>query len=73
MADNSLVALQIPLGQRPSYKDINQEEVEGLKELVDLMKTCWDGNPLKRPNSRGKYSSRAEYFCSDHTAVHWVF
>ncbi|XP_024912243.1 receptor-interacting serine/threonine-protein kinase 3-like isoform X2 [Cynoglossus semilaevis] len=52
LADNSLVALQIPLGQRPSYKDINQEEVEGLKELVDLMKTCWDGNPLKRPNSR---------------------
>nr|XP_020468642.1 receptor-interacting serine/threonine-protein kinase 3-like isoform X2 [Monopterus albus] len=44
----SLVELNIPRGDRPSLEDIDHK-VEGLKELVDLMKWCWDGNPLKRP------------------------
>ncbi|XP_035011713.2 receptor-interacting serine/threonine-protein kinase 3 isoform X2 [Hippoglossus stenolepis] len=48
-AGSSLVALKIPKGDRPSCEKINQREVEGLEELVDLMKMCWDENPAKRP------------------------
>ncbi|XP_041795546.1 ankyrin repeat and protein kinase domain-containing protein 1-like isoform X2 [Chelmon rostratus] len=48
-ADYSLVALRIPLGDRPSSEDIDQMKEEGLKELVDLMKRCWDENPCERP------------------------
>ncbi|KAF3688906.1 Ankyrin repeat and protein kinase domain-containing protein 1 [Channa argus] len=48
-ADYSLVALKIPLGDRPLLEDIDQNKAEGLKELVDLMKRCWDGNPSERP------------------------
>ncbi|XP_076589639.1 ankyrin repeat and protein kinase domain-containing protein 1-like isoform X2 [Chaetodon auriga] len=48
-ADYSLVALKIPLGDRPSCEEIDQMKVDGLKELVDLMKTCWEENPTKRP------------------------
>ncbi|KAG7522818.1 receptor-interacting serine serine/threonine-protein kinase 3-like isoform X1 [Solea senegalensis] len=48
-ADNHLVALSIPRGQRPSLEDINQGEAEGLKDLLELMKMCWDENPVKRP------------------------
>uniref|UniRef100_A0A3Q1H4F7 Protein kinase domain-containing protein n=1 Tax=Anabas testudineus TaxID=64144 RepID=A0A3Q1H4F7_ANATE len=48
-ANYSLVALRIREGDRPSLEAIDQEKAEGLKELVDLMKECWDGNPDKRP------------------------
>ncbi|XP_054863264.1 receptor-interacting serine/threonine-protein kinase 3-like isoform X3 [Amphiprion ocellaris] len=48
-AQYSLVALRIPEGDRPNCKEIEQIKVEGLEELVDLMKQCWNGDPSKRP------------------------
>lgn len=54
-ADYSLVALRIPLGERPSSEDIDQMKEEGLKELVDLMKRCWDENPCERPTFKSKH------------------
>ncbi|XP_034071616.1 ankyrin repeat and protein kinase domain-containing protein 1-like isoform X2 [Gymnodraco acuticeps] len=43
------VASSIPLGHRPCCKGIEQMKVDGLKELILLMKRCWDGSPNKRP------------------------
>ncbi|XP_044050733.1 ankyrin repeat and protein kinase domain-containing protein 1-like isoform X3 [Siniperca chuatsi] len=48
-ADYNLVALRIPLGDRPSCEEVDQMKAEGLKELVDLMQRCWDNMPSKRP------------------------
>ncbi|XP_038562821.1 receptor-interacting serine/threonine-protein kinase 3-like [Micropterus salmoides] len=49
MADYSLVALGIPRGDRPPCDKIKQMNVEGLKQLVDLMQRCWVQNPSERP------------------------
>ncbi|CAJ1056860.1 receptor-interacting serine/threonine-protein kinase 3-like [Xyrichtys novacula] len=43
-AEYSLVALKVPIGDRPCLKDTDQKA-----ELVDLMKKCWDGDPSNRP------------------------
>ncbi|GAA6229005.1 receptor-interacting serine/threonine-protein kinase 3-like [Lates japonicus] len=50
MASYELVALKIPLGDRPALEEIKQCEAEGLNELVDLMKMCWNENPSTRPH-----------------------
>ncbi|XP_035521046.1 receptor-interacting serine/threonine-protein kinase 3-like [Morone saxatilis] len=49
MADYSLVALKIPMGDRPDLEEIDQTKAEGLEEIVKLMKRCWDGTPSARP------------------------
>ncbi|XP_036831908.1 receptor-interacting serine/threonine-protein kinase 3 isoform X3 [Oncorhynchus mykiss] len=36
-------------GQRPSLEAVDKEQVEGLGDLVELMKKCWDHEPSKRP------------------------
>ena len=55
MAGSSRVALRIPKGDRPSCENINQRVAEGLEELIDLMKMCWDEDPAKRPAFKGVY------------------
>lgn len=49
MADYDHVEVAVNNGQRPSLKEIDQMKADGLKELVDLMKRCWDDTPSKRP------------------------
>nr|XP_024659098.1 receptor-interacting serine/threonine-protein kinase 3 isoform X3 [Maylandia zebra] len=46
----ALLALKIPKGDRPPCKEIDQTKAEGLRELVGLMKRCWDGDPSQRPD-----------------------
>ncbi|CAJ1056862.1 ankyrin repeat and protein kinase domain-containing protein 1-like isoform X2 [Xyrichtys novacula] len=48
-AEYSLVALKVPIGDRPCLKDTDQKA-----ELVDLMKKCWDGDPSNRPTFKGR-------------------
>ncbi|XP_068459611.1 receptor-interacting serine/threonine-protein kinase 3-like isoform X2 [Clinocottus analis] len=48
-ASFALVEIQIPKGVRPTFESIDQMSEEGLKELVELMKKCWDGTPSERP------------------------
>nr|XP_019934374.1 PREDICTED: receptor-interacting serine/threonine-protein kinase 3-like isoform X1 [Paralichthys olivaceus] len=76
MAGHSLVALRIPEGDRPPCEKINQREVEGLEELVDLMKMCWDENPAKRPTFKECLEVTEEGFSKHkkeiHGAVHHV-
>ncbi|XP_008294702.1 receptor-interacting serine/threonine-protein kinase 3-like isoform X2 [Stegastes partitus] len=48
-ADRPRVELRIPMGDRPPCETIEQMEVEGLKDLIDLMKRCWNENPSERP------------------------
>ncbi|XP_058501812.1 receptor-interacting serine/threonine-protein kinase 3-like isoform X2 [Solea solea] len=75
-ADSCLVALKIPLGERPSLEDINQGEAEGLKDLLDLMKVCWDENPMKRPCFKECLEVTETLFSKQrieiHVAVHHV-
>ena len=56
MADYSLVKMLVAdRGQRPPCEDLETMEVEGLKELVGLMKRCWVKDPDKRPKFYGRY------------------
>ncbi|XP_070687127.1 receptor-interacting serine/threonine-protein kinase 3-like [Pempheris klunzingeri] len=76
VADHTLVALKIPLGDRPLCEELDRMRVEGLKELVDLMKKCWDANPSKRPTFK-ECLEVTEYVLSRHRngihdAVHQV-
>lgn len=48
-AGYSLVNVGVPRGDRPPCEDIEQMKADGLEELVDLMKRCWDGCPYNRP------------------------
>ncbi|XP_069567239.1 receptor-interacting serine/threonine-protein kinase 3-like isoform X1 [Brachyistius frenatus] len=48
-ADSSLVELKVPAGDRPPLGEIDQIRTKGLKEIVDLMKRCWDKDPSTRP------------------------
>ena len=56
VADFSLVALRIPIGDRPLLTKIDRidQKADGLKELVDLMKSCWHGDPTQRPNAESR-------------------
>uniref|UniRef100_A0A4W5JEZ3 Receptor-interacting serine-threonine kinase 3 n=1 Tax=Hucho hucho TaxID=62062 RepID=A0A4W5JEZ3_9TELE len=36
-------------GERPSLEAVDKEQVEGLGDLVELMKKCWDHEPSQRP------------------------
>ncbi|XP_041724179.1 receptor-interacting serine/threonine-protein kinase 3 [Coregonus clupeaformis] len=49
-AQSSLVRFRIPQGDRPSLATLDRDQVEGLVELVDLMKRCWDTKPTLRPS-----------------------
>ncbi|XP_033996988.1 receptor-interacting serine/threonine-protein kinase 4-like isoform X1 [Trematomus bernacchii] len=49
LANYDRVALSIPKGDRPCCKEIEQMKVDGLKELIPLMKECWHGSPNQRP------------------------
>ncbi|KAJ0069737.1 hypothetical protein NL108_012373, partial [Boleophthalmus pectinirostris] len=46
----SLVELRIPEGDRPPCEDLLNLQVEGITDVVGLMKNCWDMNPDKRPH-----------------------
>ncbi|KAM3610081.1 uncharacterized protein V6R79_025031 [Siganus canaliculatus] len=48
-APSSLVKERVPAGQRPKCDHLKQIQVEGLKELVNLMERCWGEIPHKRP------------------------
>ncbi|KAM9854753.1 receptor-interacting serine/threonine-protein kinase 3-like [Aulostomus maculatus] len=45
-----LVALRIPLGDRPDDKEIEKKQAEGLAEMGELMKRCWCECPSERPS-----------------------
>ncbi|RVE71944.1 hypothetical protein OJAV_G00056750 [Oryzias javanicus] len=36
-------------GRRPPLDEIAKKNTEGMKELLDLMQKCWEGDPSKRP------------------------
>ncbi|XP_036963741.1 receptor-interacting serine/threonine-protein kinase 3-like isoform X2 [Acanthopagrus latus] len=69
-ATNCLVELKIPLGDRPPSEDLEKMEVEGLKELVDLMKRCWDANPDKRPPFNKCLKETEQVFSKHKRAIH---
>lgn len=54
-ADYSLVALKIPMGDRPHCEEIDLTKTAGLNELVDLMKRCWGKNPVNRPTFKRRF------------------
>ncbi|XP_041652148.1 ankyrin repeat and protein kinase domain-containing protein 1-like isoform X2 [Cheilinus undulatus] len=70
VADHALVALKIPLGDRPPWQDIDQQKAEGLKELVDLMRKCWDQDPSKRPTFKECLKITEYVFLKHKTGVH---
>lgn len=67
-----LVKLLIPEGQRPSLDDLESMTVEGLAELVDLMKSCWHGNPKQRPSFKAFLEDKktVRLFSMHNTQIH---
>ncbi|XP_030282042.1 receptor-interacting serine/threonine-protein kinase 3-like isoform X2 [Sparus aurata] len=65
----ALVPLSIPDGQRPPCEDLEKMAVEGLKELVHLMKRCWDGDPNKRPKIDEVLEETEEVFSKHKRAI----
>lgn len=76
MADYARVELRIPLGDRPSCAEIDRMKAEGLEELVDLMKRCWDDSPSRRPTFKKCLEVTENVFSKHkrgiHEAVHQV-
>lgn len=56
-ADYSLVALRIPLGDRPPCEEIDVRKAEGLKDMVGLMKNCWEKFPFRRKRFKGNFKT----------------
>ncbi|XP_048092728.1 receptor-interacting serine/threonine-protein kinase 3 isoform X1 [Alosa alosa] len=46
---SSLVRFRIPLGDRPDLESLDVGNVEGLTEITELMKKCWQKDPTQRP------------------------
>lgn len=44
------VELRIPEGDRPCCENLQILQVVGIKDIVALMKTCWEENQNKRPH-----------------------
>ncbi|XP_060891158.1 receptor-interacting serine/threonine-protein kinase 3-like isoform X2 [Labrus mixtus] len=69
-ADYDLVALKIPLGDRPHLEEIDQRKAEGLKELVVLMRRCWDTDPSKRPTFKECVKDTENEFLKHKQGIH---
>lgn len=48
--DYSLVELRIREGDRPRCEGLLSLQVDGIKDLVALMTSCWDRDPKRRPH-----------------------
>lgn len=70
VADYSLVELRIPLGDRPSCQGIELMKSDGLEDLVDLMKRCWDGCPSNRPAFKRCVEVTEEVFSKHKKGIH---
>ncbi|XP_034391921.1 receptor-interacting serine/threonine-protein kinase 3-like isoform X2 [Cyclopterus lumpus] len=66
----ALVELKIPVGDRPKCEKIDQMREEGLKELVDLMKKCWDGSPSERPTFKNCLAVTENVFSKNKEGIH---
>ncbi|KAM9351826.1 receptor-interacting serine/threonine-protein kinase 4-like isoform 1-T2 [Symphorus nematophorus] len=69
-ADYSLVALKVPLGDRPNCENIVNMEVDGLKEMVDLMQRCWHVDPSKRPRFKEFLKDTESMFSKHKKKIH---
>ncbi|XP_073328423.1 receptor-interacting serine/threonine-protein kinase 3-like [Pagrus major] len=69
-AEYNRVALRIPKGDRPPCEVLDQVEVEGLRELVDLMKSCWEADPDKRPGFKKCLNVTEKVFSKHKRKIH---
>lgn len=72
MATYSLVEVRIPKGDRPPCEEILSLQVEGVDELVDLMKRCWDMKPSERPHFRVCLEVTGRLFSRHSKVIHRV-
>ncbi|XP_053475421.1 ankyrin repeat and protein kinase domain-containing protein 1 isoform X1 [Ictalurus furcatus] len=47
---SSLVRFRVREGDRPDLTSLDSSQADGLGDLIDLMKRCWDSDPEKRPS-----------------------
>ncbi|XP_028441748.1 receptor-interacting serine/threonine-protein kinase 3-like [Perca flavescens] len=71
-ANYDLVELRIPEGDRPCCEEIDKMKVtvDGLEELVDLMKRCWDESPFKRPTFQDCLKVTENVLTKHKTGIH---
>lgn len=69
-ASFALVELKIPFGDRPQCEQIDQMREEGSKELVELMKKCWDDRPSERPTFKDCLPVTENVFSKNKEGIH---
>ncbi|XP_031149367.1 receptor-interacting serine/threonine-protein kinase 3-like [Sander lucioperca] len=72
MACCARVELRIPEGDRPCCEEIDKMKlkVDGLEELVDLMKKCWHESPFKRPTFQDSLKVTEKVFSKHEKGIH---
>lgn len=71
-AMSSMIRLRIPLGDRPSVKEIQVQalEIPGLMRFQDLMEQCWGTEPSERPSSYNCTLVTEELYTLHKHAIH---
>uniref|UniRef100_A0A3B3C1R6 Protein kinase domain-containing protein n=1 Tax=Oryzias melastigma TaxID=30732 RepID=A0A3B3C1R6_ORYME len=49
VANENRVKKQVCKGQRPTLVDLSKKDTAEMKDFLDLMEKCWEGDPKKRP------------------------
>uniref|UniRef100_A0A8C9V9F8 Receptor-interacting serine-threonine kinase 3 n=1 Tax=Scleropages formosus TaxID=113540 RepID=A0A8C9V9F8_SCLFO len=49
-ARSTIVRFRVPEGDRPSLEMVDPNLAEHLKDMISLMKRCWNNDPSKRPS-----------------------
>lgn len=54
-----LIKIHIPSGQRPTTEELEKRipAMQGLEEIIRLMKRCWHNDKVQRPSFRGKHGT----------------
>ncbi|KPP70383.1 hypothetical protein Z043_110793 [Scleropages formosus] len=53
-ARSTIVRFRVPEGDRPSLEMVDPNLAEHLKDMISLMKRCWNNDPSKRPSFQGE-------------------
>uniref|UniRef100_A0A3P9LMT8 Protein kinase domain-containing protein n=1 Tax=Oryzias latipes TaxID=8090 RepID=A0A3P9LMT8_ORYLA len=57
-------------GQRPLLEDLSKKDTAGMKDLLNLMQKCWEGDPSKRPTFKDIISPTENVYLKHEHKIH---